>query len=75
MREGHGHYMHYLTPGFSISLRSYPRKIKNLGKALYSLLFMRHFDNFTRKRKGQIWIDYKNGQAMVRTQKYLNRDR
>ncbi|MEO9952462.1 cupin-like domain-containing protein [Nonlabens sp.] len=72
MPEGYWHYMHYLTPGFSISLRSYPRKIKNLSKALYNLLFMRHYDNFMRKRKGQEWIDYKNEQAIVRTHKNLN---
>jgi hypothetical protein len=72
MPEGYWHYMHYLTPGFSISLRSYPRKIKNLGKALYNLLFMRHYDNFMRKRKGQDWIDYKNDQAILKTHKNLN---
>ncbi len=72
MPEGYWHYMHYLTPGFSISLRSYPRKIKNLGKALYNLLFMRHYDNYMRKRKGQDWIDYKNDQAIIRTHKNLN---
>ncbi|ALM21023.1 cupin [Nonlabens sp. MIC269] len=71
MPEGYWHYMHYLTPGFSISLRSYPRKIKNLGKALYNLLIMRHYDNFMRRRKGQEWIDYKNEQAIVRTHKKL----
>lgn len=72
MPEGYWHYMHYLTPGFSISLRSYPRKIKNLSKALYNLLFMRHYDNFMRKRKGQQWIDYKNEKAIIRTNENLN---
>ncbi|WP_405378176.1 cupin-like domain-containing protein [Nonlabens sp. Asnod3-A02] len=72
MPEGYWHYMHYLTPGFSISLRSYPRKIKNLSKALYNLLFMRHYDNFMRKRKGQEWIDYKNEKAIIRTHENLN---
>jgi len=43
MPEGYWHYMHYVSPGFSISLRSYPRKVKNLGKALYNLVFMRHY--------------------------------
>ncbi len=71
MPEGYWHYMHYLTPGFSISLRSYPRKIKNLGKALYNILIMRHYDNFMRRRKGQDWIDHKNEQAIVRTHEKL----
>ncbi|MGB3590620.1 MAG: cupin-like domain-containing protein [Nonlabens sp.] len=67
MPEGYWHYMHYLTPGFSISLRSYPRSLKNLGKALYNLLFMRHYDNYMRRKKGQAWIDFKNEQAVKRT--------
>lgn len=72
MPEGYWHYMQYLTPGFSISLRSYPRKINNLIKALYNLMFMRYYDNFMRKRKGQAWIDYKNEQAIIKTHKALN---
>jgi hypothetical protein len=71
MPEGYWHFMHYLTPGFSISLRSYPRKIQNLGRALYNLLFMRYYDNFMRRKKGQDWIDYKNEQAIVRTHEKL----
>ncbi|KEZ92585.1 cupin-like domain-containing protein [Nonlabens ulvanivorans] len=72
MPEGYWHFMHYLTPGFSISLRSYPRKLKNLGKALYNLGFMRYYDNYMRRKKGQDWIDYKNEQAVTRTHKKLN---
>ncbi len=72
MPEGYWHFMHYMTPGFSISLRSYPRKLKNLSKALYNLLFMRYYDNFMRRRKGQEWIDYKNEQAIVRTHRKLH---
>lgn len=71
MPEGYWHYMHYLTPGFSISLRSYPRKVKNLAKALYNLGFMRYYDNLMRLIKGQDWIDYKNEQAILRTHKKL----
>lgn len=71
MPEGYWHYMHYLTPGFSISLRSYPRRIKNLAKAIYNLAIMRHYDALQRRLKGQEWIDYKNRQAIVRTHKKL----
>ncbi len=71
MPEGYWHYMHYVTPGFSISLRSYPRNIKHLGKALYNLLFMRYYDNLMRRRKGQQWIDHKNEQAIERTHSKL----
>lgn len=72
MPEGYWHYMKYLTPGFSMSLRAFPRKITNLGKAAYNIFVMRHFDNLMRKWKGQEWIDYKNEQAVVRTHKNLN---
>lgn len=71
MPEGYWHYMKYLTPGFSLSLRALPRNIANLGKAAYNIFVMRHFDNLMRKWKGQAWIDYKNRQALTRTHKNL----
>lgn len=73
MPEGYWHQMTYLTPGFSMSLRAAPRHLPNLSKALYNLFFMRHFDNTMRKWKGQKWIDYKNKQALERTNK-INRE-
>ena len=67
MPEGYWHYMKYLTPGFSMSLRAFPRNIGNLSKAAYNILIMRHFDNLMRRWKGQTWIDYKNEQAIKLT--------
>lgn len=64
MPEGYWHYMKYETPGFSMSLRALPRKMSNLRKALYNVFYMRHYDNFMRRRKGQAWIDEKNERAM-----------
>jgi len=69
MPEGYWHYMKYLTPGFSMSLRAFPRNVTNFSKAVYNIFFMRHFDNAMRKWKGQKWIDYKNRQAIVNTHK------
>lgn len=69
MPEGYWHYMKYLTPGFSMSLRAIPRKPKNLSKALYNIFIMRHFDNLMRCIKGQKWIDYKNEKAVEKTNK------
>lgn len=69
MPEGYWHYMKYLTPGFSMSLRAFPRKLNNLSKAVYNVFFMRYFDNFMRKIKGQAWIDYKNEKAIKDTEK------
>lgn len=71
MPEGYWHYMKYLTPGFSISLRAFPRHVTNLSKAVYNIVIMRHFDTFMRKWKGQSWIDYKNREAVIRTHKHL----
>jgi hypothetical protein len=71
MPEGYWHYMKYVTPGFSMSLRAFPRSPLNLLKAAYNVTIMRFFDNFMRRYKGQRWIDYKNRQAIVRTHKNL----
>ncbi|AXG68492.1 cupin-like domain protein [Kordia sp. SMS9] len=67
MPEGWWHYMKYITPGFSMSLRAIARKPKNFGQAIYNLFIMRNYDNFMRKIKGQKWIDWKNEQAIIRT--------
>jgi len=72
MPEGYWHYMKYLTPGFSMSLRAFPRKPLNFLKAAYNVVIMRGFDNFMRRYKGQAWIDYKNRQAVINTHKNLN---
>lgn len=67
MPEGYWHYMRYITPGFSMSLRAMPRNPLNLGKAVYNLLIMRNYDNLMRRLRGQAWIDYKNKKAIERT--------
>lgn len=69
MPEGYWHYMKYVTPGFSMSLRALPRKPKHLLQAVYNVFFMRHFDNLMRRRKGQAWIDEKNERAIAETHK------
>jgi hypothetical protein len=72
MPEGYWHYMRYVTPGFSMSLRAFPRRISSLAKAGYNLLIMRHFDVLMRKWKGQDWIDYKNRKALENTNRRLD---
>jgi hypothetical protein len=72
MPEGWWHYMKYITPGFSMSLRAIARKPKNLGKAIYNVFVMRHYDNLMRRMKGQNWIDWKNEQAIIRTHRKNN---
>ena len=67
MPEGYWHYMKYVTPGFSMSLRALPRKPKNLIHAIYNVFVMRNYDVFMRKRKGQAWIDEKNERAVIKT--------
>ncbi len=71
MPEGYWHYMRYLTPGFSMSLRAIPRNPLNLGKAIYNLTVMRYYDTLMRKWKGQEWIEEKNEKAVARTHEKL----
>ncbi len=70
--EGYWHHMKYITPGFSMSLRAIARKPKNFGKAVYNIMVMRHFDNLMRRIKGQKWIDWKNEEAIKKTNNVLN---
>ena len=72
MPEGYWHQMTYLTPGFSMSIRSVPKNLKNFAEATYNVFFMRYFDNFMRKRRGQQWIDYKNEMAIRKTHSNLD---
>lgn len=72
MPEGYWHYMKYLTPGFSMSLRALPqRKPKYLALAVYNVVIQRYFDNFMRKTKGKAWMDEKNERAITETHKNL----
>ena len=71
MPEGYWHYMKYLSPGFSMSLRGLAKHPKNLSKAVYNVFVLRHYDNFMRRLKGQKWIDWKNEQAVERTNNNL----
>ncbi len=68
--EGYWHHMKYHTPGFSMSLRAIARNPANLAKAVYNIFGMRHFDNLMRRLRGQTWIEWKNQQAIDKTEKY-----
>ena len=65
--EGYWHYMKYVTPGFSMSLRAIANNPKNLFAAFYNVFVMRNYDGLMRKIRGQKWIDWKNEQAVIRT--------
>ncbi len=71
MPEGYWHYMKYVSPGFSMSLRSWPKNPLNFAKGLYNILVMRSFDIAMRKLQGQKWIDHKNAKAVERTNAIL----
>lgn len=72
MPEGYWHYMRYITPGFSMSLRSIPKNPIHLGKAVYNIVVMRSLDNVMRRLWGQKWIDWKNDYAIKRTHRLNN---
>ncbi|MEN3323374.1 cupin-like domain-containing protein [Mariniflexile soesokkakense] len=71
MPEGYWHYMRYITPGFSMSLRAIAHNPINFSKAVYNIVIMRNFDNAMRRIKGQKWIDWKNQRAIAKTHKNL----
>ncbi len=50
-----------------MSLRSIAKNPKNLFSAFYNVFVMRNYDGLMRKMKGQKWIDWKNDQAILRT--------
>ncbi len=67
MPEGYWHYMRYITPGFSMSMRAIARNPKNLSRAIYNIFVMRNIDNLMRRVRGQKWIDEKNEKAIKNT--------
>lgn len=71
MPEGYWHYMRYITPGFSMSMRALARNPKNLSQAVYNVFVMRNLDNVMRRIKGQKWIDEKNQRAIEKTNAIL----
>lgn len=71
MPEGYWHYMRYITPGFSMSMRAIAMNPKNLSKAIYNIFVMRNIDNLMRRVKGQKWIDEKNEKAIKKTHSRL----
>jgi hypothetical protein len=71
MPEGWWHYMKYLTAGFSLSLRSLAGRPTNLMKGIANVAFIRYYDNWMRKHKGQAWLDYKEAEAIRRTNALL----
>lgn len=61
------HWIKYEKASLSLTIRSLPKSPAKIAEVLSNLLFMRIYDNFMRKLKGQKWIDYKNRQAIKRT--------
>ncbi|MRI01938.1 cupin-like domain-containing protein [Kriegella sp. EG-1] len=71
MPEGYWHYMKYLSPGFSMSLRTLAHNPFNFLEAAYNIFLMRHVDVLMRKLKGQKWIEAKNKRAITRTNRII----
>lgn len=69
MPEGYWHQMTYVTPGFSMSIRSITRRKLKFIEASYNVFILRYFDNFMRKVRGEKWINYKKREAIKRTNK------
>ena len=67
MPEGYWHYMKYITPGFSMSLRALATQPNHIAKGLWNVFVVRYFDNFMRRFKGKKWLDYKDVRAIKDT--------
>ena len=63
------HYMRYLTPSISMTLRAFPTSLKKRLKLIKNVVFMMNYDNLMRKLRGQKWIDYKNRITIENTNK------
>lgn len=70
--EGYWHYMKYITPGFSMSLRSIAKKPTHIAKAVYNIVVMRNVENLMRKTLGEKWMDWKYQRAKEITNKSNN---
>ncbi len=68
------HYIKYETPCLSLTLRSLPTSPKKILEVLNNLIFIRNYDNFMRRLKGQEWIDYKNRRAIEITNNNLEEE-
>lgn len=65
------HYMRYLTPSISMTLRAFPTSLKKRLKLIKNVVFMMNYDNLMRKLRGQKWIDYKNKITVENTNKNI----
>ena len=65
------HYMRYLTPSISMTLRAFPTSLKKRLKLIKNVVFMMNYDNLMRKLIGQKWIDYKNKITVENTNKNI----
>ncbi|WP_121665877.1 cupin-like domain-containing protein [Mesonia aquimarina] len=66
--SGYWHYIRYVSPSISMTLRALPKSAPKLAKVFKNIAFMMTFDNLMRKLRGQKWIDYKNKLAKKRAQ-------
>ena len=65
------HYMRYLTPSISMTLRAFPTSLKKRLKLIKNVVIMMNYDNLMRKLRGQKWIDYKNRITIENTNKNI----
>ncbi|PKQ45489.1 cupin-like domain-containing protein [Confluentibacter flavum] len=66
MPSGYWHYITYEDGGFSITLRAFPRRVKQFTEFVTNILFMRTFENFMRRIIGQSWVNYKENRMVTR---------
>lgn len=65
--SGYWHYIRYITPSISMSLRAFPTSFSKRMQLFKNIALMMPFDNLMRKIRGQHWVDYKNKLAIKQT--------
>jgi hypothetical protein len=68
---GWWHYIEYEELSFSMALRAFPRRPKNLATMLKNLLWTRSIEGLMRKTVGQAWNDRNEKRAVQNTHRYL----
>ena len=68
---GWWHYITYEEIGYSMAIRAFPRKPKNLYRMLKNLLYIRSVDGLMRMIKGQSWNDANEVAAVTQTHENL----
>jgi hypothetical protein len=70
--SGYWHYIVYDDIGFSMALRAFPRRPKEISRLAYNIIVVRTIDGLMRKIIGQPWNDRNELKALLNTHKNIS---